>query len=216
MKIGFIGLGSMGRLMAESLQRTGHALWVHDVRADAARALLDAGAQWANSPGEAAADAAVVFTCLPGPAEVDAVALSKDGLLPLMKPGATWFDLTTNAPERIKLLHQKFAARGIDVLDAPISGGPKGARSRQLAFWVGGDKAQFERHKDLLHTMGDTPMHVGPIGSGCVVKLVHNSASFAVQSTVVEAFTLGVKSQDRSFSFVRCAARRYDGPQPHL
>lgn len=194
MEIGFIGLGSMGRLMAENLRRAGHTLRVHDVRADAAASLMSEGAVWAPSPAQAAANAVVVFTCLPGPPEVDHVALSESGLLAAMQPGTVWFDLTTNAPERIRFLSQKFAICGVDVLDAPISGGPKGAKSRQLAFWVGGDKSVFAKYEALLRAMGDAPMHVGPIGSGCIVKLVHNSASFAVQSTLVEAFTLGVKA----------------------
>ena len=203
MKVGFIGLGSMGRLMAENLQRAGHALIVHDVRADAAPALMDGGASWADLPAQAAAQAAVVFTCLPGPAEVDAIALSPYGLFAAMKPGTVWFDLTTNAPERIRYLNQKFSSRRIDVLDAPISGGPQGAKSRQLAFWVGGNQAVFDRHEGLLREMGDRPMYVGPVGCGCIVKLVHNSASFAVQSTLVEAFTLGVKAELDPFVLFR-------------
>lgn len=194
MRIGFIGLGSMGRSMAENLRRAGHSLQVHDARADAAASLVGEGSVWAASPAQAAADAAVVFTCLPGPPEVDAVAVNESGLLTTMKAGAVWFDLTTNAPERIRALSEKFAARGIEVMDAPISGGPQGAKSRRLTFWVGGNKATYSRHETLLHSMGDTPLHVGPIGSGCVVKLVHNSANFAVQGVLVEAFTLGVKA----------------------
>lgn len=194
MKIGFIGLGAMGRFMAENLRRAGHALQVHDVRADVAAPLVREGAIWASSPAQAAVQAGVVFTCLPGPAEVDAVALSEAGLLAAMKPGAVWFDLTTNAPERIRALSEKFATHGIGVLDAPISGGPQGAKSRRLAFWVGGEESTFNRYQDLLRSMGDTPLHVGGVGSGCIVKLVHNSANFAVQSVVAEAFTLGVKA----------------------
>lgn len=194
MNIGFIGLGSMGRFMAENLLRAGDTLLVHDARADAAASLVRAGAVWAGSSAEAAAQAAVVFTCLPGPPEVDAVALGESGLLAAMRPGAVWFDLTTNAPERIRALSEKFATRRIELLDAPVSGGPQGAKSRRLTFWVGGDKSMFTRHEALLRSMGDTPLHVGPVGSGCIVKLVHNSASFAVQSALVEAFTLGVKA----------------------
>jgi 3-hydroxyisobutyrate dehydrogenase len=149
---------------------------------------------WVNSPARAAEGAELVFTCLPGPAEVEAVAVGESGLIGAMGKGSAWFDLTTNAPQLIRSLHAKFAARGIDVLDAPISGGPTGAASRELAIWVGGDKNIFEKHLRLLEQLGGEPTYVGPIGSGCIVKLVHNSASFAVQSTIVEPFTMGVKA----------------------
>lgn len=194
MKIGFIGLGAMGRPMALSLRRAGHQLRVYDARPQAAAELIAESASWFDTPAQAAEGADVVFTCLPGPSEVESVALRSDGLLNVMVGGSVWFDLTTNAPELIRSLHDKFASRAIDVLDAPISGGPKGAQSRQLALWVGGRKEIFEKYRPLLLEIGDEPTYVGGIGSGCVVKLVHNSASFAVQSVLAEAFTMGVKA----------------------
>jgi|SRR5579885_2862761 len=194
MKIGFIGLGAMGRPMASSLRRAGHRLRLYDVRRQALRELNGESASFVETPAEAGEDADVVFTCLPGPPEVEAVALGADGLLNAMSKGSVWFDLTTNAPHLVRSLHDKFALRGVDVLDAPVSGGPKGAQSRQLALWVGGNKSIFEKFFSLLREIGDEPTYVGPIGSGCVVKLVHNSASFAVQSVLAEAFTMGVKA----------------------
>ncbi|MGC1467264.1 MAG: NAD(P)-dependent oxidoreductase [Pseudolabrys sp.] len=194
MKIGFIGLGAMGGLMAANLQAAGHDLRVHDIRRESAAALIEKGATWVNSPAEAASDVGVLLTCLPGPAEVDAVALGENGLLGALKQGSTWFDFTTNAPDRIRALHGKFAVQGIHVLDAPVSGGPKGAQTRKLAFWVGGEKNVFDHHLPLLKAMGDEPSYVGAIGAGCVVKLVHNCANFSVQTLLAEAFTLGVKA----------------------
>jgi len=194
MKIGFIGLGAMGHPIAVNLRRSGHQLHLYDVLPQATGELSADSVSWVDTPGRAAEGAEVVFTCLPGPAEVEAVATADDGLLHSMNKGSAWFDFTTNAPQLMRSLHDKFAARGIDVLDAPISGGPKGAASRQLAIWVGGNKKVFEKFSHLLRELGDEPIHVGPIGSGCIVKLVHNSASFAVQSTIVEPFTMGVKA----------------------
>jgi 3-hydroxyisobutyrate dehydrogenase len=194
MTAGFIGLGTMGRHMAANLQKGGHAVVVHDVRREAARPHLAAGAGWADSPREVARAAEVVFTSLPGPAEVEAVALGEDGLLAGMSRGAAWFDLTTNSPNLIRRLHAAFAARGVHVLDAPVSGGPRGAESRRLALWVGGDRQVFERHRALLDAIGDRATWVGPIGAGSIAKLVHNCAGYAIQTALAEVFTMGVKA----------------------
>lgn len=191
MKIGFIGLGAMGAPMALNLRRAGHDLRVHDARRERAEDLIGHKANWSATAAEAAEGSELVFTCLPGPAEVDAVA---PGLLGTMASGSAWFDLSTNAPDRIRILHAQFGARGVHVLDAPVSGGPSGAQSRKLALWVGGEQAVFEKYLAVLREMGDEPTYIGSIGSGCVVKLVHNSASFAAQSVIAEAFTLGVKA----------------------
>jgi 3-hydroxyisobutyrate dehydrogenase-like beta-hydroxyacid dehydrogenase len=193
MKIGFIGLGLMGSSMALNARAGGHELTVHDLRRDAAAAHLAAGAKWADTPRLAVEGAEVVFTSLPGPREVESVALADDGLLAGMRQGAAWFDLTTNSPSLIRRLHEKFTARGLHLLDAPVSGGPLGAKTRKLALWVGGDRAVFDRHKAVLDTIGDQAMYVGPIGAGSVAKLVHNCAGYAIQAALAEVFTLGVK-----------------------
>src|SRR5512132_182784 len=193
MRVGFIGLGLMGNSMALNAKAGGHDLTVFDVRREAAKPHLEVGAKWADSPRAIAQAADVVFTSLPGPREVEAVALSDDGLLAGMPPGAAWFDLSTNSPSLIRRLHARFAARGLHLLDAPVSGGPHGARTRKLALWVGGDKAVFDRHKPVLDAIGDQVMYIGPIGAGSVAKLVHNCAGYAIQAALAEVFTLGVK-----------------------
>jgi 3-hydroxyisobutyrate dehydrogenase len=186
MKIGFIGLGLMGAHMAASLARAGHVLKVHDLRK------IDvAGATWADTPAQAVADAEVVFTSLPGPKEVEALA---PALGEAMHRGAVWFDLTTNAPDCVRRVHAQMQARGVHLLDAPVSGGPAGAKSGRLALWVGGEEPVYARHEALLRAIGDQPCYVGPIGAGCVAKLAHNAASFAVQTALAEIFTLGVKA----------------------
>jgi 3-hydroxyisobutyrate dehydrogenase-like beta-hydroxyacid dehydrogenase len=194
MKIGFIGLGAMGRHMAARLQSAGHRLFVHDLRRENAASHVAAGAVWAERPAQAAAAAELLFTSLPGPAEVDALAMSAGGLRDALSAGCAWFDLTTNSPDRVRRLHAVMLERGVHLLDAPVSGGPKGAASGRLALWVGGDQAVFERHRAVLLAIGDQPFYVGPIGAGTVAKLAHNCASFAIQAVLAEIMTLGVKA----------------------
>ena len=193
MQIGFIGLGTMGASMAANLQTAGYDLVVHDVRRASAEAHLGRGAKWADTPRAVAEATAVVFTSLPGPPEVEAVALGADGLLAGMHEGAAYFDLSTNSPSLVRKIHAAFAARGAHMLDAPVSGGPAGARSGRLALWVGGEEAQFQRCKAALDAMGDQARYVGPIGAGSVAKLVHNCAGYAIQAALAEVFALGVK-----------------------
>ena len=194
MNVGFIGLGVMGGRMASNLQAAGHALVVLDVRREAAAPHLAAGAAWKDSPRAVAEAAEVVFTSLPGPPEVEQVALGPDGLLEGVRAGSVLFDLSTNAPALVRRLHGLFAARGAHVLDAPVSGGPVGARTRRLAIWVGGEGALFERYRAVLEAMGDQPYYVGPIGAGAVAKLVHNCASFTIRTVLAEVFSMGVKA----------------------
>ncbi|HEV8640110.1 MAG TPA: NAD(P)-dependent oxidoreductase [Methylomirabilota bacterium] len=194
MKIGFIGLGTMGRHMASNLIKAGHELVVHDVRREAAASHRQAGAGWADTPREVAEATEVVFTSLPGPPEVETVALGEQGLLAGLAAGKVYFDLTTNAPALVRRIHGVFKARGIHMLDAPVSGGPRGAETRRLALWVGGDEAVFERHRPVLQAIGDQPYYVGPIGAGSVAKLVHNCAGYVIQTALAEVFTLGAKA----------------------
>jgi 3-hydroxyisobutyrate dehydrogenase len=164
------------------------------VRREVAKPHVDAGAQWKDTPREVAEAVEVVFTSLPGPVEVEAVALGADGLISGMRKGAAYFDLSTNSPALIRRLHALFKDRGLHLLDAPVSGGPKGARTRKLALWVGGDKEVYDRFKPVLDAIGDQPYYVGPIGAGSVAKLVHNCAGYAIQTALAEVFTMGVKA----------------------
>ena len=194
MKLGFIGLGLMGGSMASNLQAAGHALSVHDIRRQTAAPHLTAGAEWKDTPRQVAESVDVVFTSLPGPPEVEAVALGADGLIHGMKRGAAFFDLSTNSPALIRRLHAAFKDKGAHVLDAPVSGGPVGAKTRRLAIWVGGDRELYDRHKPLLDAMGDQATYVGPIGAGAVAKLVHNCSSTAIRAVLAETFAMGVKA----------------------
>lgn len=194
MKIGFIGLGTMGRHMASNLMKAGHAMTVHDTRREATAPHQNAGAAWADTPRALAEASEVVFTSLPGPVEVEAVALGEQGLLAGLSAGKVYFDLTTNSPTLVRRLHELFKARGVHMLDAPVSGGPRGAESRRLALWVGGERAVFERYKPVLDDIGDQAYYVGPIGAGSIAKLVHNCAGYVIQTALAEVFTMGVKA----------------------
>jgi 3-hydroxyisobutyrate dehydrogenase len=184
----------MGASMAANLQKAGYKLVVNDLNRTAAARHLAAGAVWADTPRAIAAAAEVILTSLPGPPEVEAVALGKDGLLEGMRPGGAYFDLSTNSPATVRRIQAAFAARGCHMLDAPVSGGPRGAETGKLALWVGGDEAIFTKHRALLDAMGDQARYIGPIGAGSVAKLVHNCAGYAIQAALAEVFTMGVKA----------------------
>ena len=194
MKVGFVGLGTMGGSMAYNCLQGGNEMVVHDINRAAATPHLEAGAIWADTPREVAEQSEVVFTSLPGPTEIDAVSMGDEGLMQGMSEGKVYFDLSTNSPASIRHIHEVFAARGVQVLDAPVSGGPRGARSRNLAIWVGGDKDLFDKYKEVLDSIGDKAYYVGPIGCGAVAKLVHNCAGYIIQTALAEVFTMGVKA----------------------
>jgi 3-hydroxyisobutyrate dehydrogenase len=178
MRIGFIGLGAMGRHMAANLQRAGHDLQVYDLRK------VEGFPNQKGTTAEAIRGAELLFTSLPGPAEVEALAPQVTGI-------TAWFDTSTNSPKVIRQIHARL--KNVHFLDAPVSGGPKGAESGKLAVWVGGEQPVFEKYLSVLKLIGDQPLYVGPIGAGTVAKLAHNAASFAVQAALAEVFTLGVK-----------------------
>jgi 3-hydroxyisobutyrate dehydrogenase-like beta-hydroxyacid dehydrogenase len=192
--VGFVGLGTMGGRMATNLQKAGFKLVVHDLHRQAASHHLNAGAVWAETPRALAREADVIFSSLPEPTDVEAVALGPDGLVAGIKPGAAYFDLSTNAPSVVKKLHAAFAEKGAHMLDAPVSGGPTGAASRKLAIWVGGDEGAFKAYKAVLDAMGDKAAYIGAIGSATVAKLVHNMSGYAVVCALAETFAMGVKA----------------------
>ena len=194
MKVGFIGIGTMGGHMAYNLCKAEFEVSVHDLNKDLSRRHLEAGATWADSVKDIAQNNEVIMTSLPGPKEVQDVALRADGLLANMKPGTVWFDLSTNSVTVVRALHAQFKEKGIHMLDAPVSGGPRGAKTGKCAIWVGGEKEIFEKYKTVLGAMGDQARHVGPIGQATVAKLVHNCAGYAMNLALAEVFTMGVKA----------------------
>jgi 3-hydroxyisobutyrate dehydrogenase len=194
LQVGFIGLGTMGARMAASLQRAGYRLIVNDIRREVTAPHLQNGAEWADTPRQVAEAAEVVFTSLPTPPDVEAVALGENGIIAGIKPGGVYFDLSTNSPALVRRICASFAEHGAHMLDAPVSGGPRGAASGRLAIWVGGDRSSFDRYKPVLDAIGDQARYVGPIGSATVAKLVHNCAGYMLQRALSEVFTMGVKA----------------------
>jgi len=194
MNVGFIGLGTMGASIALNAIKGGHSLTVHDINKDAAAEHLKLGATWADSPKAVAEASEVVFTSLPGPPEVEAVVLGENGLIEGFKPGSAYFDLSTNSPTVIREIHAALAEKDVQVLDAPVSGGPDGARSGKMAIWIGGDEETYNKYMTVLDSMGDAPYYVGPIGAGAVAKLVHNCSGYILQTALAETFTMGVKA----------------------
>jgi 3-hydroxyisobutyrate dehydrogenase-like beta-hydroxyacid dehydrogenase len=168
MRIGFIGTGTMGTPIAGCLVAAGHELHIYDIRPEATRALAAQGAAVADSPHWAAVDAEVVFTSLPGPSEMAAVALApQTGILAGLRAGCAYIDLTTNAPATIRSVAAACRERGIAFLDAPVSGRPP-----NMTAMVGGAEADFARCRPLLDAIAKNVFHVGPQGAGCVAKLV--------------------------------------------
>jgi 3-hydroxyisobutyrate dehydrogenase-like beta-hydroxyacid dehydrogenase len=194
MKIGFIGLGNMGGPMALNLMKAGHALVVHDTRRDAAAPHLAGGATWADSAKAAARGAELVLTSLPGPPEVEAVALGPDGILEGANPGTIYADLSTNSPSVMRRIAAAFKGKDVHVLDAPVSGGVIGAKRGSLQVMVGGEESIFREVKEVLRAVGNNVGYMGPIGAGTIAKLVHNMISIVTRSLVAEGFTLGVKA----------------------
>ena len=194
MKVGFIGLGLMGSGISANLQKAGHAMVVHDARRAAADKIVASGGEWAASPKAVAEASEIVFTSLPGPPEFEAVATGKDGLIAGVQRGQPVFDFSTNSPTLMRRLEPLFAERGAHLFDSPVSGGPGGAASGKMAIWVGGDEAVFQRYRPVLDGAGDQILHIGPIGSASVAKLVHNLAGYVINTALAEAFTMGVKA----------------------
>jgi 3-hydroxyisobutyrate dehydrogenase-like beta-hydroxyacid dehydrogenase len=194
MRIGFIGLGNMGGPMALNLMKAGHALVVHDVRPEAAAAHQERGARWAKSPRLASEDVELILTCLPGPPQVETVAVGEDGIIHGAARGAIYVDLSTSSPSLIRRIHAVFGEKGIHVLDAPVSGGVVGAQRGTLQVMVGGDEALYRQLKPVLAAMGDKVGYMGTIGSGTIAKLVHNMIGICTRAVIAEGLTLGVKA----------------------
>jgi 3-hydroxyisobutyrate dehydrogenase len=194
MRIGFIRLGNMGGPMALNLIKAGHTLVVHDVRREAAAPHLAAGAKVSDSPAAVARESELILTSLPGPREVEAVALGSNGIVHGAIAGTIYADLSTGSPTVMRKLYAAFKDRAVHVLDAPVSGGVWGAQRGSLQVMVGGDEAIYNEVKDVLKAVGDKVGYMGAIGSGTIAKLVHNMISIAARSLVAEGFTLGVKA----------------------
>lgn len=190
--IAFIGLGHMGLPMARNLLNAGHSLSVFDLVASAVDELAAQGARAASSAADAVSAAEVVISMLPASRHVEGLYLGDAGLLSVIAPGSLVLECSTIAPEAARKVHQAAAARGIALLDAPVSGGTAGAAAGTLTFMVGGDAATLERARPILAGMGKSILHAGPAGAGQVAKVCNNQLLAVHMIGTAEAMALGV------------------------
>ena len=190
MKLGFIELGAMGRPMALHLVRGGHELAVYARRPEAAAPLVEAGALACDSPAEVARRADVVFTIVTSSADVEQVALGDKGIAQGAAPGSVLVDMSTIAPSVARRIASALEQRGIEMLDAPVSGGTAGAAAATLAIMAGGRTEVLDRVRPLLELLGKTIVHVGGNGAGQVAKACNQMVMVSVIEAVAEAVQL--------------------------
>ena len=187
MKIGFVGLGAMGRPMAQNLIRGGHELCVWARRAQATKPLTDAGAQASPMPALLAAQCQVVFTMVTKGEDVEQVVLGSDGIIYGAKAGTVVIDCSTIAPATTRRVAQVLAEKGVEMLDAPVSGGEQGAIEGTLSIMVGGKAEVFERVQPVLRCVGRTLVHIGESGAGQVAKAANQLALIVAIQGIAEA-----------------------------
>ena len=188
--VGFIGLGVMGRPMAGHLLAAGYPLVLHTRTRAAADELLSNGATWADSPADAAASADVVITMLPDSPEVTAVANGTSGIFAGAHAGLAWIDMSTIDPTASRALAAEAASRGVESLDAPVSGGERGAISASLSIMVGGPQSTFARWSPLLARLGTSVIRIGDAGAGQVAKACNQIVVGSTIALVAEALIL--------------------------
>ena len=192
--IGFIGLGIMGRPMAKNLVKAGHSLLVHDIIRDPVDELVKAGAKAGASPRDVAAQSDILITMLPNSPEVELVALGKGGIIEGARSGLLYADMSTISPIVSQQVGKALAPKGVKMLDAPVSGGEKGAIDGVLSIMVGGDKAVFDRVLPLFQVMGKTITLLGPLGFGGFTKLANQIIVAVNLTALAEALTLAKKA----------------------
>ena len=194
MRIGFIGLGIMGRPMAKHLMAAGHTLTVWNRSRPGIDEVVEAGADEGVSPADVAARSEVVFTMVGDSPDVEAVSLGEDGIIGGAKAGLVHIDCTTMSPEVTRSIAEAYAAKGVEMLDAPVSGGEGGALNATLSIMVGGKQDVFERCRPLFEVVGKTITYCGPIGAGQTVKLCNQVAVAVTNMAVCEALVLSAKA----------------------
>jgi len=192
--IGFIGLGIMGRPMAKNLLKAGYPLVVHNRSRAPVDELVRAGARASTSPREVAAQCEVLVTMLPNSPDVEQVALGKDGIIEGARRGLIYVDMSTISPIVSQKVGKALAASGVTMLDAPVSGGEKGAIDATLSIMVGGDKAVFDAVLPIFKAMGRTITHLGPLGFGGFTKLANQIIVAGNLTALAEALTLAKKA----------------------
>lgn len=193
-RLAFIGLGIMGRPMAAHLLNAGYPLTVFSRTRTKAQALLDRGAEWADSPADAARDADVVFLCLPDTPDVERCLLGEQGIASAARRGQIVVDHSTISPISTRKLAETLSTLDITLLDAPVSGGDVGARNATLSIMVGGEQAAFDRTLPMLQRVGKTITYCGPSGNGQLTKLVNQILVSGTLLAVSEAMSFAVKA----------------------
>lgn len=202
--VGFIGLGNMGGPVAGHIQHAGFPMIVFDLRAEATRPFEARGARVADSAVDLARRSDVILTALPMPRDVEQVAHQ---VLTAISPGAIYIDISTSPPSLIRKLAPLFAAKGAHVLDAPVASGQPGAARGIHEVMVGGEKSIFERAKPVLQAFGDQVLYAGPLGSGCICKLVHQMVNSTISQAIAEGLTLGAKAGVDTTMLWECVRR---------
>jgi 3-hydroxyisobutyrate dehydrogenase-like beta-hydroxyacid dehydrogenase len=192
--IGFIGLGTIGGAVAKNIQKAGHPMMVCDVRPEATEALVKAGAELAESPAEVARHCRVVFSSLPGPSEVEQVALGANGLIEEIHEGSIYADLSSSSPDLIRRIEAEFHSHGAQVMDAPLIVGTGGIASRSVEVLASGDAKTFAEVKPVLDSFGDTVVYTGKLGTGTMIKLAHNLVRRGIGLAIGEGIVLGAKA----------------------
>jgi 3-hydroxyisobutyrate dehydrogenase-like beta-hydroxyacid dehydrogenase len=195
MKVGFIGVGNMGGPMCRNIIRnTNHEVIVFDLNPDAIKTCINLGAAAGTSVADIAARADVVITSLPIPRVVEDVTLGPDGIASHARPGTTFIDLSTNSPATAKRVAETMKAKGIAMLEAPVSGGVSRATDGTIVIMVGGDPATFEQNLPLLKSFSAEVIHLGEIGFGSTAKLINNMLAFCNSAAAAEALMIGKRS----------------------
>jgi len=193
-RIGFIGLGVMGLPMSKRLRDAGYELYVYDIDPRPIKILKDLGAHEGTSPKDVSARSEIIISVLPTPAITKEVALGVDGIVRGVQPGSVYVDMSTSNPMVTREIHEDFKGKKVEMLDAPVSGGVKGAKEGTLTIMVGGVEVVFEKLRPILLTMGKRVIHVGKLGSGHTIKVINNMLFAVTMAATSEALALGKKA----------------------
>jgi len=193
-KIGFIGTGIMGAPMAHNLLKAGYEVAVHNRTKAKANHLIAGGAAWGNSPADVAKDSNIVITCLPDTPDVEQVLLGQKGVIEAAKPGLICIDMSTISPAATKEMGSALSAKGVTLIDAPISGGEIGAIEARLSIMMGGPKKAVEKVRPIMQVMGRTVIHCGPLGAGQITKLANQIMCIHTIMSIAEGFAFAEKA----------------------
>jgi len=193
-RVGFIGLGNMGKHMAINIAKAGFDLMVYDLRAEPMRELTALGAKAARSADEIGAHGEIVEVVVVDDRQVEAALLGEGGALSAAKRGSIIVIHSTVHPRTVRKLAEQAAAKGVTLIDAEVSGGERGAIAKTLCYMVGGDKAAFERCRPIFATSGANIFHLGALGSGAITKLAHNLIVYVNMLAASEGMRLAEKA----------------------